>query len=107
MNRIIIALAFGASTPLGALAAGPSGNDAPANLPQVTATAPVELQYGCRAQMWPTQRQVERYTQASAEAAARMRTQIVSEGRRLCVQGYTDVQVQFSASRRDVAMIGR
>jgi hypothetical protein len=103
MNNWIRALACAAALPLGALAA-----DKMPTLEEVAAAPPpVELEFGCAHPPWPTQRQVERYTHATPEAAAQLRHQVLTQGRRLCWQGYTHVQVEFSASRRAVVIAGR
>jgi hypothetical protein len=81
---------------------GPVHKELP-TLAQVTASSPASavVKVDCDNAMWPTARQVARYTASeSQEAAERVRRHIVSEGRRACWKGATHVLVEFNAPAR-------
>ncbi|QSX79203.1 hypothetical protein [Agrilutibacter solisilvae] len=108
-------LAFALALPLCMAALAPAqaagaanGQDTP-TLEQVTAPVPATtVRVSCANAMWPTLRQVARYTGETAETAAPVRMQVVKEGRQLCDQGSTHVLVVFNAPHRpvdEIAMI--
>ncbi|HJW46760.1 MAG TPA: hypothetical protein VJ484_09730 [Lysobacter sp.] len=75
-------------------------------LDQVTASSPARavVKVDCDNAMWPTVRQVARYTASeSQEDAELVRRHIVSEGRRACWKGATHVLVEFNASAGEMA----
>jgi hypothetical protein len=94
-------LAFALALPLcTALApAQAAGSADPTTLEQVTAPMPgTQVRVACETAMWPTLRQVSRYTGRNEEAAAPLRARILSEGRHACAQGSTHVLVVFNPS---------
>jgi hypothetical protein len=103
MNNRLIALTL-AATPLAAWAAGAA---APTLHPVTSTPPPVELRVSCQYQNWPTRHQVQRFTNADADTSARLRQQLLVQGRHVCWQGYTHVEVQFSSSQHAVAIAGR
>ncbi|QNP41966.1 hypothetical protein [Lysobacter solisilvae (ex Woo and Kim 2020)] len=104
MNRRLSLVLYAlAVLPLAALASGPAST-----LDPVTAAAPVpELRVSCAQPFWPQPHQIQRYTHADAATSLRLREQVRREGRAVCREGYTHVQVRFSAAPDAVALAGR
>lgn len=101
----IKAFALLLTLPLCATASPAKGiQDGPVQLDQVTSSpARAVVKVDCDNAMWPTVRQVARYTASeSQEDAELVRRHIVSEGRRACWKGATDVLVEFNTSAGEV-----